>query len=325
MPKRTRPGTRPGPRLGRMLVVVLAWASCFVLIRWGLRDSPVLWFAALRALIAGIALLGAATLSPRSPVPKSVPRDTTTWLLIGVLALLNVTVAFGAMAASTTGVTTGVASVLANTQALLVVLPAWWLFGERPRWVEIAGVTIGFIGLLVVALPSGTGSGAWLALSAAVGIASGALLARRLAAVDILVLGAWQFLLGGAVLAVIAAILEGPPAITWSARFVAALVVLAVAATALPYVLWFAELRRASLTAVTSWTLLVPVVGVLLGVVVLGEGVTVAEIIGDAIVIGALAVVAGSGHAARRRATASPARPPDDTVGTSSRHPSERP
>ncbi|WP_372491318.1 EamA family transporter [Amycolatopsis tucumanensis] len=111
----TRRGKRSGPRPGRMLAVVLAWASCFVLIRWGLRDSPVLWFAALRAVIAGIALLGAAALSSRTQAPKPVPRDTTTWLLIGVLALLNVTVAFGAMAASTTGVTTGVASVLANT------------------------------------------------------------------------------------------------------------------------------------------------------------------------------------------------------------------
>lgn len=254
------------------------------------------------------------------------PRGTTTWLLIAVLALLNVTVAFGAMAASTTGVTTGVASVLANTQALLVVLPAWWLFGERPRWREVTGVTIGFIGLLVVALPSGSGTGAWLALSAAVGIASGALLARRLANVDILALGAWQFLLGGAVLAVIAAIVEGPPTVTWSARFIAALSILGLAATALPYVLWFAELRRASLTAVTSWTLLVPVVGVLLGVVILGEGVTVAEIIGDAIVIGALALVASSSRAAQRKAAAAPDQPAERAAThPKTRHPSEEP
>lgn len=305
-----------------MLVVVLAWGSCFVLIRWGLADSPVLWFVALRALVAGAALLGAAALSSRRHVREPVPRNATTWLLIGVLALLNVTVAFGAMAVSTTGVTTGVAAVLANTQALLVVLPAWWLFGERLRWREVTGVVIGVAGLLIVALPAGTGTGAWLALSAAVGIASGALLARRLGAVDILALGAWQFLLGGAVLAVLAAVLEGPPTITWSARFIVALSILALAATALPYVLWFAELRRASLTAVTSWTLLVPVVGVLLGVVILGEGVTVTEVVGDAIVIGALALVASTGRAARRHVAARPAsRPPAAGLPTESATP----
>ena len=286
-----------------MLVVVLAWASCFVLIRWGLQDSPVLWFAALRALVAGLALLAAAAVIPDEAATRSVPRELRTWMLIGVLAVLNVTVAFGAMAASTTGITTGPASVLANTQALLVVLPAWWLFGERPRWGELAAVATGFSGLVLVALPSGGGSGAWVALAAAVGVASGALLARRLAVVDILALGAWQFLLGGAVLVVVAAVLEGPPAITWSARFVAALSLLALAATALPYVLWFAELRRASLTAVTSWTLLVPVVGVLLGVIVLGEGVTATEAVGYAIVVLALALVTLSSRAGARRAS----------------------
>ena len=304
-----------------MLVVVLAWASCFILLRWGLQDSPALWFAALRALVAGIALIGAAALSARSHVPKPVPRDAITWLLIGVLALLNVTVAFGAMAASTTGVTTGVASVLANTQALLVVLPAWWLFGERPRWYEVTGVTLGFVGLLVVALPSGAGTGAWLALSAAVAIASGALLARRLAGVDLLSLGAWQFLLGGAALAVIAAILEGPLVITWTARFVAALSILALAATALPYVLWFAELRRASLTAVTSWTLLVPVVGVVLGVLVLGERVTITEIVGDAIVVAALALIARSSQKAQRIDTAAPLQPSRHAAAPPPGHP----
>jgi probable blue pigment (indigoidine) exporter len=75
---------------------------------------------------------------------------------------------------------------------------------------------------------------------------------------------------------------------------------LALGATALPYVLWFAELRRASLTSVTAWTLLVPVVGVVLGVLVLGEGVTLTTGIGDAIVVAALVLVAYSSRTVHR-------------------------
>lgn len=292
------PGRSSGARPGRMLLIALAWGSCFTLITWGMRDAPLLWFAALRALVAGVALLAATLVVGRGS--RLLPRSPAAWALIGVLAATNVTVAFGAMFASVTGITTGVASVLSNSTPLLVVLPAWWLFGERPRIAEIAGVALGFGGLLLVAAPSGGGGGAGLALAAALSIAIGALLARRASGLNLLALGAGQFLLGGAALAGAAALVEGPPVIAWSAQFVAVLAVLAVAATALPYLLWFGELRRASITSVTAWTLLVPVVGVILGVVALGERITLAEGIGDAIVVAALALVFYANRASRR-------------------------
>ncbi len=290
---------RSGARPVRMLVIALAWGSCFVLVMWGMRDAPLLWFAALRALVAGAALLAATLFS--SQASRRLPRGRTAWALIAVLALTNVTVAFGAMFASVTGATTGVAAVLSNSTPLLVVLPAWWLYGERPRLAVSVGIALGFGGILLVAAPSGGGRGAGLALAAAVGITTGALLARRLSDVDLLALGAGQFLLGGTALALIALLIEGPPtAITWSLRFVLVLAVLAIAATALPYLLWFTELQRATLTSVTAWTLLVPVVGVALGVVVLDERVTVVQGLGEAIVLGALTVIAYANRMSQR-------------------------
>jgi probable blue pigment (indigoidine) exporter len=295
--------TRARPRPGRMLLIAVGWGSCFVLLRWGLRDAPVLWFAALRALAAGVALLAAAAATRNEPAARAVPRGGTIWALIAVLGLVNVTAAFAAMFASSTGATTGVASVLANIQPLLVVLPAWWLYGERPRLGEMAGIAVGFGGLVLIAAPSGGGRGAGLALLAAAAIATGTLLARRLERVDVLALGAWQFLLGGAVLAGAALLTEGAPAIAWTPRFTAVLAALALGATALPYVLWFIELRRAPLAAVTAWTLLVPVVGVVLGVLVLGEGITLLGGIGDAVVVASLILVANSGRFAAHRRT----------------------
>lgn len=285
-----------------MLVVVVAWGSCYVLITWGMRDAPLLWFAALRAFVAGLLLLVTLLLSGRRADVTTLPRGPATWGLIGVLALMNVTLAFGAMFSSTGGLATGTAAVLSNSAPLLVVLPAWWLYSERPRIVEVVGSAIGFGGLVLVAAPAGLGRGAGLALLAAAGITVGALLARRLADVDLLALGAWQFLLGGAALSVVAAVTEGPPtAISWSARFIIVLLVLSAGATALPYVLWFGELRRASLTSVTAWTLLVPVVGVAFGVAILGERVTPMEALGDAFVVAALLLVTHSSRAAHRQ------------------------
>ena len=102
-----------------MLWITAAWGACFVAIEWGLRDAPLLWFAALRALIAGAALLalGAALHRP-------VPRGWRAWGLITVLGLVNVTVAFAAMFGGVAGGATGTAAVLANAQPLLILLPA---------------------------------------------------------------------------------------------------------------------------------------------------------------------------------------------------------
>ena len=54
------PGTGQGkgaPNTPIMLGITAAWGLCFLAIRLGLQDAPVLWFAALRALIAAAALL----------------------------------------------------------------------------------------------------------------------------------------------------------------------------------------------------------------------------------------------------------------------------
>lgn len=44
--------TRSAPCPAIMLGITAAWGLCFLAIRLGLQDAPVLWFAALRALIA---------------------------------------------------------------------------------------------------------------------------------------------------------------------------------------------------------------------------------------------------------------------------------
>lgn len=257
----------PGsPRPLRMIGVTTAWGACFIAIEWGLRDAPVLWFAALRAMLAGIALLTVA-LVQRRPLPRSV-RD---WLDISVLGLVNVTIAFAAMFAAVIGLSTGAAAVLANSQPLLILLPAWWLFGERPRRASVVALVIGLLGLLMVALPGGGGTGAWLSLTASVAITAGTLLARSLARLDVVMVSAWHFIIGGAVLAVWSAVVEGAPRITWTPRFMAVLLFLSLVGTAAAFVVWFDESRRSRLDQLTAWTFLVPVVGIALSLGLLGE------------------------------------------------------
>jgi probable blue pigment (indigoidine) exporter len=270
------------PKTWRMLWVTFAWGSCFVAISIGLQDAPLLWLAALRALVAGAAVLLVATVR-RAPYPRG-PRP---WMLIVTLGLVNVALAYAAMFGGVIGLSTGAASVLANAQPLLILLPAWLFFRETPAWSTLAAMLVGFVGLLLIAVPSGFGTGAWLSLTSAVAITVGTLIARVVNA-DPFVVAAWQLIIGGAVLALVAAIIDGPPVIDWSGRFIVVLLYLALVGTAATNVAWLVEVRHASLGALTTWTLLVPIVGVLLSVAFLHERQGVMGWAGTVIVVAAM-------------------------------------
>lgn len=281
-----------------MLWVTSVWGACFVSIHWGLRDAPVLWFAALRALIGGSALLalGAALHRPTPHAPQA-------WLLIAALGLVNVTVAFAAMFAGVAGLATGTAAVLSNAQPLLVLLPAWWLYGERPTRSNFLALVLGFVGLVAVAVPGGGGSGAGLSLLAAVALTGGTLLARLLGDVDVVVASGWQFLLGGLVLAGWAWAADGSPAIDWTPRFVVVLLFLSVIGTAAAFVAWFTEAQSCRLDQLTAWTFLTPVVGIVLAAALLGERPSGWTLSGLTVVLIALAVAVRAPTSAPERKT----------------------
>lgn len=254
------------PRVPLMLAVTATWGLCFVLIRWGLRDAPVLWFAALRSLIAGIALLAWGVLQRRRS-----PRVTRDWALVGALAVTNGGLAFAAMFAGVAGLATGAAAVLANAQPLLILLPAWWWYREPLTVRTVAALVAGFAGLIVVAGPGGGGTGAGLSLLAAAAITVGTLLARRAGHLDVVMVSAWHFMLGGVALAAFAAAVEGAPRVTWTPRFVAVLAVLALVGTAWAFLVWFREAQRCELGALSAWTFMTPVFGIGFGAVLLDE------------------------------------------------------
>ncbi len=274
---RGHPLRRPKPL--RMLWITFAWGSCFMAIDIGLKDAPVLWFATLRALLAGAALLAVAGLR-RTPMP----RGRRTWLLITVLGVVNVSVAFGAMFGGLVGLSTGAASVLSNAQPLLIVFPAWWIYKEKVSPRTLAAVGVGFAGLLAVAAPAGAGTGAWLSLISALAITAGTLISRQLKANVLPVIG-WHFVIGGLILALAAWLTEGTPTINWSARFVGILLYLSLVGTAAAFLGWFTEVQHCRLDTLSAWTFLVPVFGILLSILVLGEPLTFWSVVGMGLVV----------------------------------------
>lgn len=276
---------RPSAR--RMVVVVAFLGACFVAIREGLPYAPVLWFAALRALLAGVVLVALGF-----GLRRRLPRGLGEWAVVTGLGLANATIGGAAMFLGTVRVATGISSVLANAQPILIVLPAWALYSERPTARTLAGLGVGFVGLIVVAIPGGGGSGAALELAAAGAGTLGTLLARRLGNLDAVVAVGWSFLLGGAALATWAGLEEGGPAsIRFDPRFLAALGFAGLLGTAAVYVVWYEEARRCPLYRLAAWTFAVPVFGLVLAIIVEGERPSAWTVAGIAVVLGSLWLV----------------------------------
>jgi drug/metabolite transporter (DMT)-like permease len=79
--------------------------------------------------------------------------------------------------------------------------------------------------------------------------------------------------------------------IDWTWSFTTAIFVLAIPATALMVVLWYALLASAPLNSLNSFTFLTPVFGLVIGMLLFGETFNTVEMIGIGITIVGLIIV----------------------------------
>lgn len=110
-----------------------------------------------------------------------------------------------------------------------------------------------------------------LSLLAAAAVTAATLPARGLGRADLVAASAWHFLIGGVLLAVMAAVREPAPAINWTPQFIAVLLFLSLVRTAAAFLAWFREAARSRLDPLTAWTMLVPVIGIGVSLFLSGE------------------------------------------------------
>ncbi|MBF6606316.1 MAG: DMT family transporter [Chloroflexi bacterium] len=291
-------------------LVAIVWGLCFVLIQASLPSSTPLLLAALRALIGGGAVVAWIAVSRRRPgtLRPARPPVQRSWLpglpsisLLFVLALTNAALALGAMYLAAGRAEAAVASILAAGQPLILAVAGWTLFGERLAARTLTGLVVAMFGVVLVAGASSgvtTLEGVVLAVLASVAPAAGTILMRRLApSVDLLVTTGVQFLLGGAILLAVSAVLEPWATVTWSPAILAGLLVLGVLGTGLAYVAWFWLLDRVSLVGLGAALFLVPVVGVIAAIVT-GDRPAPVGLAGIAVVLVGLAIVSVGGSTA---------------------------
>ena len=276
--------TRHGAReRAAIALLILAWGATFAAVKVGLESSPPILFAGLRALLGGAVMAALAWSRTGRPVLAGQGRDYTLLTALNVLLFIGLqTVAIGLLPS-------GLAAVLIYLQPVLVGLLAWWLLAEPMTPSRIVGLVLGFAGIVVVGGGAFAGhvspAGVALAVASALAWALGTVVFK---ATDGRVDGWWAvalpFLAGGALLTLVGLVVEGPH-ITWSAQFVTALAFAGLVGTALAWSLWFGLVAAGEAGRAASYIFFVPLVGVVIGAIVLGETLTVSLLVGAALVV----------------------------------------
>ena len=292
------------PRWMALLAVNLLAAVCYVAIKTGLAYAPPLAFGGLRALIAGVVLLTVAA-ALRTPLWPS-PRDV--WHLT-LLALAATTLTYGAMFASPAEMGAGLASVLGNVQPLLVLVLGALFLREPLTPGKVVALACGLVGVGFLLYPSiaasrggigmsaptaggGVAIGSLLALGASAGAAAGSIIVKRIQVrPGVIALTGWQLVIGSLPLLIAAALRPNGLAIEWSPIFVVVLLFLALLGTALPTTLWFWLLQSEDAGRLSMFLFLIPVLGLLLGVIAFGERTGWLEGTGVAIIVSGLVAV----------------------------------
>ncbi|MHB0858991.1 MAG: DMT family transporter [Anaerolineae bacterium] len=288
--------TSKGTRVLIALGLTGSYAVCFASIRVGLGFAPPFRFAALRAFLGGTALLAFAYAQSHPVLPH---REHWPWLL--GLAATATTLSFGAMFLSPGFTSSGVASVLGNTQSLIVMVLAWLFLGESMTIGKLMSLLIGLAGVVLIAYPALIGSGAYgfsgaaLAVAASGGAAAGSIIVKRADfRSDLLTITAWQLVLGSLPLGVISTILEANEPTLWRLEFIGLLLFLALVGTSITTAVWYWLIQKEDVGRLSLLLFLVPVFGLAIGTLVLEET------IGPLEVIGAVLTMVGVGVAIRQ-------------------------
>ncbi len=269
--------------------LALVWGASFLFIKVGLQGLSALQVAAARLDFGALTLISLMVLL-RVPLP----RELRIWGHIAVVSLTLCVVPFVLYPWAEQSIDSGLASIyngatpLMTTVATLVALRA-----ERPSRMQLLGLGLGFLGVCVVLAPwqlighGGPVLAQFACLAATMSYGIGFVYMRKYVTplgLPALTVAGIQVSAGAALLTVVAAIADRH-AVSATPAVVLSMLALGVLGTGLAYV-WNTHIINGwGATAASSVTYLTPVIGVLLGALLLDEHIGWHEPLGGAIVI----------------------------------------
>jgi len=260
------------------------WGASFLFMRVAVPQFGAIPLIAARVGIAAIFLI--AVLARRGGLHQLQPNAAR----LSFLGAVNSAIPFSLFAYAVLSVTAGFASVLNATAPLFGALVAFIWLRDRPAPTRIAGLIVGFAGVLVLVwgrlsvVSDGGGMAVLAGLSAAVLYGISANYAKkRLSDVDPFVIATGSLIAATVLLLPLAIFYwpETPPSVvSWVSA-----VLLAVFCTGIAYILYFRLLSRIGPSKTLAVTYLIPAFGVLWGHLLLDEPVTTSMVVGCAVIL----------------------------------------
>ena len=279
-------------------LVATLWGLNFLAIDLGMGEVPPLVFLALRFVAVVL------------PAVFLVPRPAVSWRVLGAVGLFMSVGQFGFLyVAMDVGLPPGIAALVLQAQVVFTIVIAAGVLRERPTAAQGAGVALGVVGLVVVALGRGGDVpllGLGLCLMGALSWGIGNVVSRAAKVPGGLSLTVWSGLVVPVPVMALALVVDGPTAVLEGLAAVDGAAVLATLYTAgiaslLGYGIFNTLLARNPSAAVVPWVLLAPVVAMTAAWALLGDVPTVGEAGGGLLlVVGVLVAL----RAPRRRRSA---------------------
>ncbi|UWQ98513.1 DMT family transporter [Rhodobacteraceae bacterium S2214] len=251
----------------------LIWGGTFMVVAIALEGYGPLTVAAARTTLGSLALIGIMA-AMRSPLPKFSGQLIKYLLVIGVM---NTALPFAMLSWGQQYVPSAFAGI-SMTAIPLFVLPLAHLFSDEVMTRRnAAGVTLGFIGAVVLIGPSvlriGTGwepLGQLACVAAALSYAISSVMTRRCPPIDSITMATILMIIGATTLIPAMLIVEGVPQIA-DTRSTLAIVFLGFVPTALAALLRVFTIRTAGAVFMTLVNYQVPVWSMVFGAVILSE------------------------------------------------------
>jgi drug/metabolite transporter (DMT)-like permease len=295
-----QPSTPAGTRFEWALFGLLSfmWGSSYLFIKIGVDEGLEPLTLIMLRLLFGVLLLIGVGLVAR----PALPEHRRTYGHLVVMALLSIVIPFWLITyGEGSGVDSSVASILNSTVPLFtIVIAPLFIHDEHITPNRIAGLALGFVGVIVLATGDIGGSGSVGGISfgivalllSAVSYALGAVYARRNArGLSPITTALFQVVFAFMITTVLAFVIENPLGATITPAAAFSVVWLGLFGSGMAYLLFFRLLSVWGPTRTSLVAYLLPVWGIVLGVAVLQERVDARVLLGTALIVGGVALV----------------------------------
>jgi len=278
------------------------WGSSYLFIKLAVDSFGTFTLISLRLLIGAAFLWTVFRLSR-----TALPRDRRAYGHLLVMAIINITIPFALITWAEQSVDSALAAILNSTVPLFVLVIAPAFLPDEPIRVNgLVGLAVGFLGVVLIVSPglvgtAGTVPGMVALLGASVSYACGNVYARRnVRGLAPMIPAVFQVTFALVIVGILALVLERP----WEtarpdAQAWFSVIWLGILGSGTAYLAYFRLLSKWGATRTALVAYLLPIVGIVLGALVLQEPIGPALIVGTALVTAGVALV--NGRWGRRR------------------------